>query len=155
MICVKNINKREAAISKFKFFVCQAEVWGVAYELPADREEAVLKYLDFRERGGFLTRKVTFFPKDDKCDNGESELNGFDVLVYVADSIKDNPNYLGPASMREMAHQIVTAEGPSGRNIEYLLKLAIAMRELVPGIVDDHLFELEREVQSLCENNDG
>jgi len=130
-----------------------AEVWGVAYELPADRQEAVLKHLDFRERGGFSTHSVKFYPKDDSAEDLGDD--GYEVLVYIADSVKDNPNYLGPASIRDMAHQIITAEGPSGKNIEYLLKLAIAMRELVPNVVDEHLFELEKEVQCLCENNDG
>lgn len=125
-------------------------MWGLAYELPADRQDAVLKHLDFRERGGFSTKSLPFFPKD--SNNGSSPTN-FEVLVYIADNIEDNPNYLGPASLQDMAYQIYTAEGPSGKNIEYLLELAIAMRELAPEVYDDHLFELEHEVKSLSHSD--
>lgn len=121
-----------------------AEVWGVAYELPADREEMVLQQLDYRERDGYSRQPVAFYPKDD-------EASSFEVHVYVADNVKENPDYLGPASMRDMALQIYSSEGLSGKNIEYLVKLAIAMRELVPEVKDDHLFKLEREVNLLCE----
>lgn len=35
----------------------------------------------------------------------------------------------------------------SGHNVEYLLRLAIFMREEIPGVQDEHLFELEKLVR--------
>jgi hypothetical protein len=42
-----------------------------------------------------------------------------------------------------MAYPVHPA-GPSGRNVEYLLNLAQAVRQM--GVEDDHLFALERHV---------
>lgn len=120
-------------------------VWGVAYELPTDREEAVLKQLDNREQDGYVTHSVLFYPKED-------EEHSFEVFVYIADNVAENPQYLGPASMHDMALQIYSSEGHSGTNIEYLVELAKAMREIFPEVKDDHLFDLEREVKLLCQS---
>jgi cation transport regulator ChaC len=49
----------------------------------------------------------------------------------------------------EMAAQIAASIGPSGSNPEYVFKLAEAMRAM--GVMDEHLFELERAVRILVE----
>ena len=41
-----------------------------------------------------------------------------------------------------MVDQILRSNGPSGANIDYLLELAAALRDL--EIDDSHVFELER-----------
>lgn len=48
--------------------------------------------------------------------------------------------------------QVITCSGPSGTNIEYVLRLAHAVRQLETAIedADDHLAELETEVIRLC-----
>ena len=69
-----------------------------------------------------------------------------DGIVYIAPV--DNVAFLGDAPLKEMARHIQGSAGPSGRNVDYLLELAAALRDL--GADDPHVFALEaavREVQ--------
>nr|GMD37713.1 gamma-glutamylcyclotransferase 2-3 [Ipomoea batatas] len=71
-----------------------------------------------------------------------------DVLVYVASPDKTiNKNYLGPASIEEIASQIVRAEGPSGPNRDYLFQLEKALGLL--GCEDKHVTDLAKEVRRI------
>jgi cation transport regulator ChaC len=99
----------------------------------------VRQHLDHREKGGYTTVKVTFHP----CDKSED----VDLVLYIG--TEDNPNYLGPAPLEDIANQIYRSVGPSGKNIEYLLNLANAVRTELPGVEDSHLFELESKVLEL------
>ncbi|CAN7993691.1 unnamed protein product [Ixodes pacificus] len=119
-------------------------VWGVAYEIPERHIQEVMYYLDFREKDGYDKVQVIFHPESD------STLEPFPLTIYVAH--QDNPFYLGPASIQDIARQIRTAQGPSGPNREYLLKLAEAMRSLAPHVKDHHLIELEHELINLDMN---
>lgn len=68
-------------------------------------------------------------------------------MVYIGTT--DNEAYVGPAPYQDIAKQIYETYGPSGWNAEYLLNLAEALREISPGVRDDHVFELERQVKQL------
>ena len=116
----------------------KAICWGVAYRVSADSLESVFSYLDHREQGGFRRYIVEFHKQGDPQPSCH-------VHVYVADP--DNPNYLGPATTVEIAQQIHRAKGLSGSNLEYLIRLAEGLRAI--GIIDNHVFELEREVLAL------
>lgn len=108
-----------------------ATCWGVAYQVAESEWESVLRALDDRESGGFERHDVEVrFEEPGRSPVG--------ALVYVAG--EGNPNFLGPASLDEMAAQVRRARGKSGTNADYVERLAVALRQL--GADDDHVFAL-------------
>ena len=107
----------------------------------------VMAYLNHRERGGYTTHEVLFHPKHlQQQQQLDPKLTvTFTVLAYIATEV--NPNFLGPAPVEDLAKQVVDSRGPSGCNTEYILNLAQAMRQIAPGVKDDHLFSLEGKVR--------
>jgi glutathione-specific gamma-glutamylcyclotransferase len=105
---------------------------GVAYLV----EHAVFDHLDHREKNGYQ-RIVVALEFDDTSTDG---------VVYVAPA--HNHAYLGPAPPSAMAAQILSSRGPSGSNVDYLYRLAAALREL--DAVDEHVFELEALVKAMA-----
>jgi cation transport regulator ChaC len=103
---------------------------GMAYLI----SPTVFEQLDFREKNGYY-RFVTELQFDDA-----SRAEG---LVYIA--TEDNPAFLGPASEADIARHISDAVGPSGRNVDYLLELAAALRQLTAD--DAHVFAIENALQ--------
>ena len=103
---------------------------GAAYRIDPAHAARVLDDLDHRERGGYERLDIAL------------ELDGDPAggLTYVA--APDNHNYLGPATLAQIATQVREAHGPSGANREYVLRLAAALRDL--GQEDAHVFELEQ-----------
>ena len=91
----------------------------------------MFEHLDHRERNGYERHAVTM-----SLQPQQHEVGG---ILYVARP--DNPAFLGPASMAEIAAHIARSHGPSGSNREYLLRLAEALRELDDP--DPHVRELE------------
>lgn len=114
-----------------------ARCWGVAYHLSERVYHAMLERLDRREVGGYDRHRLTLH-RTGGDPVGES-------LVYVA--TPDNPGYLGPAPLSQMAQQILHAVGPSGRNRDYVYQLAEALR--ARGLDDPHVFELDQAVRAL------
>jgi cation transport protein ChaC len=108
----------------------EAVCWGMAYRVAASERQAILARLDHRERGGYERLVVRL-----EARGGEA----IPALVYLATS--DNPNYLGPAPMERIAEQVRVSHGPSGSNLEYVQRLAAALRGL--GAEDDHVFALD------------
>ena len=121
----------------------QSLCWGVAYQVAGESLESIFSYLDEREQGGFRRHQVDFYPKTTPTDAPASTVTK--AAVYIAPD--DNPHYLGPASVPEMARQIFHSKGPSGLNRAYLLRLAESLRGL--GVTDTHVTELEHHVRQL------
>merc|ERR1712061_831563 len=48
----------------------------------------------------------------------------------------------------QIAEQVVTSSGPSGHNVEYVLKLADWVHQVLPHVEDEHLFSIEAEVRA-------
>ena len=103
--------------------------WGMAYKLPNSERDEILSALDVREQGGYrrLDTPVEF-------ETGEP----IEAITYFADDRNDN--YMGEASLESIAAVARVAVGPSGKNRDYVLALADALREI--GAVDDHVSEL-------------
>lgn len=129
--------------------------WGVAYKLAgsAEQQRETLKYLEWREKQYDHRAYVTLF--DAPCDNASVVLDT-PALCYVATSdMEKNPNYLGPSeSVDALAAQIEKAEGPSGRNVEYLMKIRDAVVAAGAGGSDvDELLALADKVAALSQKN--
>ncbi|XP_064550894.1 glutathione-specific gamma-glutamylcyclotransferase 1 [Drosophila montana] len=116
--------------------------WGCAYRITGS---TALEYLKQREctLGGYATLETKFFPRVASHDTPFSG-EAVEVMVYVA--TPENRHWLGDAPLAVIAEQIANCRGPSGHNAEYLLRLALFMHEEIPGVRDEHLFELERLV---------
>jgi cation transport regulator ChaC len=111
---------------------CVGAVFAVRGE---DRDE-VLATLDHRERGGYVRHEVEAVIRE----SGESVR----AITWVART--GNPYYLGPAPIDAMLAQIRAAIGPSGANVEYVLRLASTLRAW--GIEDPHVFEIEHALKA-------
>lgn len=89
----------------------------------------VFPHLDHREKNGYERIELQMY-----LGNGIAS-----GVTYIASP--NNPAYLGPAPLTEIAQQISRSAGPSGSNADYVLELAQALREL--NINDPHVFEIE------------
>ena len=135
-----------------------ARCLGVAYRLPdlAAEADGALRQLDHRERGGYTRRIATLewaehpatAPRIEGSrtptspDRSASEAPGrpSPVTAWFYIATPDNRNYLGPASVEAAALQIRRAQGPSGRNSEYVFELERFLRR--HGAIEPHVFAL-------------
>eukprot|EP00835_Amoeboradix_gromovi_P003655 NODE_250_length_12902_cov_0.423182.p4 type:complete len:180 gc:universal NODE_250_length_12902_cov_0.423182:3069-2530(-) len=118
-----------------------AHCWGVVFTLDPNYTDSLAK-LDFRERNGYKVEKLNVY-----ANENDSKPIYEEVLTYIARP--DNEVYLGIAPIQKMASHIISCQGMSGKNSCYVLKLASAVRELMPHVQDDHLFSLESAILNL------
>ncbi|KAL8125154.1 gamma-glutamylcyclotransferase 2-3 [Apium graveolens] len=120
--------------------------WGIAYKVSSkEDEEAALLHLEVREKQYDKKAYLDFYTESTASTPA---LCG--VMVYIASSDRKlNKNYLGPASLEELARQIIKAEGPSGPNRDYLFHLEKALVQL--GCEDEHVIDLANEVRKLLQ----
>jgi cation transport regulator ChaC len=105
--------------------------WGTVYRVEPGHEREVLASLDVREQGGYERRRV-------EVTHHEGSIP--EVLVYLA--TPDNPDWLGEAPLTQIAEQVRRSVGPSGSNLEYVLRLADALEAM--GARDEHVEALAR-----------
>ena len=126
--------------------------WGAAYRVAPENVERVVELLEIREKQYDLRVQLDlYYYVDDDDDDGGKYVHGNNgddgdeearvvnagkvrrrgepnvvrgALTYIATSDPANLNWLGPASVEDVAAQIAAAEGPSGPNREYLFNLA-------------------------------
>lgn len=108
----------------------------MAYQLDAQQAEAIMAGLDYREKGGYERLEVSLHFKHGALVNG---------ITYHATPA--NPNYLGEASVENIAIQIFNSIGPSGSNIDYVLSLASALGEIDED--DPHISRIATRVRKL------
>lgn len=120
---------------------------GVTYHIEGKAEvQHALKHLLCREvkKGGYELRKTLFYPL-------QNDLQPYEVYIFFASA--DNQFYLGPASIDQLAEDIVRCRGNAGHNLEYLFRLVDSLREI--STVDYHLATIEdachRKLGSLLE----
>ncbi|CAJ2674449.1 unnamed protein product [Trifolium pratense] len=102
-----------------------------------------IEYLEVREKQYDRKEYVDIFTE---LNAATPAVSG--ALVYIASPDKKvNVNYLGPASVEDIARQIVQAEGPSGPNREYLFVLENALLQI--GSKDEHVIDLANEVRRI------
>ena len=111
-------------------------VWGVAFKIPESKIPDVCRALAVREKD-YETYFLPFHPRG-------SGRKSFEIMLYIASP--NHPNFK-PAEQFEIAEDVKQAVGPSGENMEYLLRLAEYVRKNIPEDRDDHLFHLERLVK--------
>lgn len=109
--------------------------WGLAYALPLAGRDSVLAALDQREQNGYARHVVDL----EFADGGRAQ-----ALTYIAPP--DNPSFIGPAALDDMAVQIARAVGPSGTNLEYVLALADSLTGL--GVHDDEVHALREALRA-------
>jgi cation transport regulator ChaC len=113
-----------------------ARVLGVAFEVDRSDLDDVLRTLDLREQAGYerLERPVLLL------QGGVVE-----GVVYAAGPT--NPSWLGPADPLAIARHVDRASGPSGRNRDYVLRVAEVLRDL--GVEDDEILTVAAELEKL------
>ncbi|TAN07765.1 MAG: gamma-glutamylcyclotransferase [Rhodanobacteraceae bacterium] len=98
---------------------------GMAYRV----KPATFGWLDVREKNGYLRQDLVLTFAGGQTAAG---------IAYIAPP--GNAAWLGPASDADIARQVAGAAGPSGRNRDYVLRLADALRAL--GAADPHVFAI-------------
>ena len=110
---------------------------GMVYRLPPSSQDQILAALDHREKAGYLQIRCPVHLHDGRTIP--------DGLVYIAGPT--NANFIGPAPLQQMARHIADSVGPSGANVEYLMRLETALAEL--GATDPHVSDLCAAVRRL------
>jgi len=97
-------------------FLTDKRVYGVAYEIADEDIETVVEEMDFREKGGY----IRMLHDINMIDNNKNEITKIKGLLYTGTIT--NPNFRF-STLEECSSIISIAQGPSGHNVDYLLKL--------------------------------
>ena len=89
----------------------EASVVGKLFEIEPSDHDRVFERLDVREQNGYSLIPIT-------VEVGEA---AFEAVTYIAEP--GNPWDLGEPSMDQLVQTVLGAVGPSGSNMDYVLKL--------------------------------
>jgi glutathione-specific gamma-glutamylcyclotransferase len=108
---------------------------GAIYPVPDAQIDAALVELDDRESGGYARAEVL------------AEVPGEPEPVRAVTWIghPDNPNHVAPAPLSTVVDLVRRARGKSGTNVDYVVRLAAALRSL--GWSDPEVFALAAAVE--------
>lgn len=112
-------------------------VYGVAYKVDPLHAEEVKKYMDWREKNGYVDVELNFHSKS-------NPKNSWKCVAYVG--TPGNQEFVGPQDPEALAKHIALSKGPSGPNIEYLVDLNNAIHGIC-GTEDGHIGDLVRRAQ--------
>lgn len=115
-----------------------AACWGIAFNVSGSDTNRIFDALDARESGGYVRMSVDIEFADDTCIR---------ATTYLA--LPDNDNFLGPASTSQIAAQIRDCAGRSGHNVDYVLRLASALRDF--DVFDEEVHGLEACLKALID----
>jgi len=118
----------------------EASSGGAVFRVADRHAEEVLAALDHREQGGYARVAIEAALLDGA--------GAASVLATTWIATPDNPYHLGPAELPEMVTQILASTGPSGTNLEYVLKLDETLRAL--GIDDPHVAAVARALADIA-----
>ncbi|MDC3959692.1 gamma-glutamylcyclotransferase [Polyangium jinanense] len=119
-----------------------AHVGGLVYALAPAEADAILAALDEREQGGYDRVAVRAELHGEAAAN--EGMTTIEAITWIARP--GNPWHLGPAPFETMVADVLEARGPSGTNVEYVLRLAETLTAL--GFEDDHVSSLAEAVRA-------
>ena len=119
---------------------------GAAYLIDSTDAEEVLIALDYREKNGYERHSVQILLSDghNLPQHPDTQCTEATGLTYLAPP--GNHAFLGDAPLEEIVLQVRRSVGPSGANIDYVRRLAEAVREL--GGEDRYLDDVYGAVRS-------
>lgn len=115
---------------------------GVAYSIAADKLETELDILFRREMLSYVYKPTWVKAKYNDPDIDAT--TGDDMLTFVVDC--ENERYCKDRDEETVVRTIATAEGPIGRNCDYLYQLVAHLQEL--GYNDPQMTDLAKKVRT-------
>lgn len=101
---------------------------GVVYGITSESAPAILAALEHREQGGYDRLEIEATLSSDRATKVRA-------ITFIA--TRENQYHLGEAALEVMISEIREAAGPSGSNVEYVLRLDEALSAL--GFEDPHI----------------
>ena len=112
---------------------------GIAYHLPENGRDDILKHLAIRERGGYKLHLVDFHPI------GRNDQENIKVAVFLGE---ENGILTVPNETINVTSQIIkTSIGPSGKNIDYFNNLLTGL-EMNGLELDEYLIMLKDAIMN-------
>ncbi|KRX01280.1 hypothetical protein PPERSA_11727 [Pseudocohnilembus persalinus] len=123
-------------------------VWGKAFKIKKESVHEVLDKLDFREKGGYSRDIVELIHR-----GPNNQKQTIKAVLYRGNV--ENPAFLECQEKRKNLHQqaetIATAQGASGHNLEYFMKLYYYLQE--QDQLDEYMELLKQEVDQKLSRN--